>query len=192
MIESLQSGHLFLVEVLHLIWSDYPIGIDVNDVEPIEQRPFRRLVLLTEHEPNEVVITHLTWLITLELPRDLLEDPLHRLSTQRIPFVPGEVLLINKEIVVRVQLPEPAVQNIEVLITKEVPDLVDVILAVNLKQNFNEVGVPEVSEADGGVIIRVQGEEDPHYNSVCVPVLELRCALQKIKAWMRLQQYLHH
>ena len=40
----------------------------------------------------------------------------------------GQVLPVYKEVMVLVQLPELAVDHIEVLVAKEVSDLVDVIL----------------------------------------------------------------
>ena len=40
--------------------------------------------------------------------------------------VPGQILLVDKEVVVLVQLPELAVNDVKMLVAEEIGDLVDV------------------------------------------------------------------
>ena len=58
-IQILQSMHLLFVEELHLVGSDNLVVVQVNDAEPILQTPAAGLVLLGQHEPYKVLITHL-------------------------------------------------------------------------------------------------------------------------------------
>ena len=42
-------------------------------------------------------------------------------------FVPGEVLFVNQKVVVGVQLPEAAVEYVEVLVGEVLPDHINII-----------------------------------------------------------------
>ncbi len=46
-------------------------------------------------------------------------------------IVPGQVLPVDEEVVVLVQLPELAVDDVEVFVAEEIGDLVDVLLLEN-------------------------------------------------------------
>ncbi len=62
--------------------------------------------------------------------------------------VSGEVLFADEEIVIRVELPELAVDDVEVFVREEVHHLVDVVLLVqqrqHLKSGTRRVGVPHL------------------------------------------------
>ncbi len=46
-------------------------------------------------------------------------------------IVPGQVLPVDEEVVVLVQLPELAVDDVEVFVAEEISDLIDVLLLEN-------------------------------------------------------------
>ncbi len=52
----------------------------------------------------------------------------HCAHVRTVVVVPSQILLIDKEVVVFVQLPELAVDDVEMLITEIIGDLVDVFL----------------------------------------------------------------
>jgi hypothetical protein len=51
-----------------------------------------------------------------------------------VALIPGEVFLVNKEVMVGVQLPKTTIQHVEVLIGKVLPHHVNVIFVGNLKK----------------------------------------------------------
>jgi hypothetical protein len=81
---------------------------------------------------------------------------------------------------IRVELPEPAIQHVEMLIRKELSDLVDIVLICDLVQNLEQSTVLEVSERDLAVVIYIKHEENPHNHGFRVTVLKLRCCLQEL------------
>ena len=89
---------------------------------------------------------------------------------------------------ISVQLPEPAIQNVEMLIRKELSNLIDVVLVSNLVQNLIQSAVLEVSERDLAIIIYIKYEENPHNHCFRVTILELRSCLQELQTWVLFKQ----
>lgn len=100
-------------------------------------------------------------------------------------FVTREVLLVNKEVVIGVQFPEPTVKNVKMLVTEVGPHLINVLFRADNLKYVEKVGVLEVSIRYFSVIVRVKRVEYSHDYCVCVALLKLRCLLEEFKAGMR-------
>lgn len=135
-IEILQSVDLLLVKVVHFVRCNHPVVVEVDHSVPVLERALRRLVFLTEHEPDEILVAHLAFLARLELARDLLENSIDCLAGQRVSLVPRKVLLVDQKVVIGVQLPESAVQYVEVLVRKVLSHFVDVLLGGHVVQDL--------------------------------------------------------
>ena len=61
--------------------------------------------------------------------------------SRTVVVVSGEVLSVDEEVVVLVELPELAVDDVEVLVAEEVGDLVDVLLLLEQPEDGQEVGL---------------------------------------------------
>ena len=79
-------------------------------------------------------------------------------------IVPGEVLPVDEEVVVLVQLPELAVDDVEVLVAEELRDLVDVLLVLEDPQDLEEVGSAHLGDGDAAGPGTVHAEEDSGYH----------------------------
>lgn len=121
-IQVLQPVYLLVVEVVHLVRGYYFVVVQVNDFEPILDAAKRGLVFFAEHEPDEVLVVHLVLFVALELARHLVEDSVHCFPGESVALVPGEVLFVYQKVVVSIQLPEPAVQDVEVLVREVLAD----------------------------------------------------------------------
>ena len=64
---------LLLIEVLHLVRCYYLIIVQVNDLEPVLHAADGCLVLLAQHEPDEVLVVHFVLRRALEAARNLVE-----------------------------------------------------------------------------------------------------------------------
>lgn len=115
-VQVFQSVHLFLIEELHFVRSNYLVVVQVYYLEPVLDTPDCCLVFLRQHEPHEVLVIHFVFSRAFEFPGHLVEYAINCLPGQSVSFVPGEVFLVNEEVVISVQFPEPAVKHIEVLI----------------------------------------------------------------------------
>ena len=128
--------------------------------------------------------------------------------------VPAKVLPVDEEIVVLVQLPELAVDDVEVLVGEEVRDLVDVLLLVEGREHRQEVGLAQLGNRDAarpravhaveyaGYHLQVGkilywGRTPSHYvehvqsHSVDVSGVKLCGLLQEAQARMRINDVLH-
>ena len=105
-------------------------------------------------------------------------------------LVPREVLFVYEEVVISVELPKPAIQHIKMLIRKVLPHDVDIILIADLEESFQKITVSEVPPSYLAIIIRVKGKEYTHYYRISIAVLKLRCCLQELKTWMRVEKVL--
>ena len=63
--------------------------------------------------------------------------------------VPGQVSLIDEEVVIFIQFPKLAIDDVKVLVAEEVCDLVDVILLLQQPQRRQEVRVAQLRQAHG-------------------------------------------
>jgi len=92
--------------------------------------------------------------------------------------------------VIRVQLPKPAVEDVEMLVREVLPHHVDVVLVAYLMESLHQIRQLEVAPRNLVIIIGVDDEEYSHDHGVCVAILELGSGLQEFKAGMGLQQIL--
>ena len=173
MIQVLQSVDLFFIEVVHFMWSDRSILVQIDNFIPVLQRSQRSLILLWKHEPYEVFIAHLALLAWLKLAGNLVENTINCFTRKSVSLVPREVLLINQEVVICIKLPESAIKNVEVLIAKVGSHFVDVFLVTDNLKHIEEVWLLEVSESYVTVIICIQLIEYPHDDRVSISLLKL-------------------
>lgn len=171
--------HLLIVEVLHFLRSDDLVIVEVNDFEPVVQWLRCCFVFFTQHEVNEIFISHLISLLCFELPRNLLKDTIDSFPRKSVAFIPWKILLINDKVMISVQLPKPAVQHIKMLIWEVLPYLIDVVFRGYLPQNTKQGRVLEVSVRDLAIIVHVQTEKYTHDHCFWVSILKFRCCLQK-------------
>lgn len=75
--------------------------------------------------------------------------------------VPRQVLGVDVEVVVGVQLPELAVDDVEVLVGEVVGDLVDVVLLLQQRQGLQEVAAAQFHHGDAARPGAVHHVEDP-------------------------------
>lgn len=116
----------------------------------------------------------------LELPGHLLKNTIDCFAGESVPLVPTEVLLVYYEIVVRIEFPKTAIQDVEVLVAEELPYLVDVIFFGDCHQHVEQVRILEIPVGNLAVIIHIEAEEDSHDHGVGVAVLELGSRLQEL------------
>jgi hypothetical protein len=70
-----------------------------------------------------------------------------------VTLIPIEVLFVYQEVMVCVQLPKSAVQNIEMLIRKVLPHFINILFSSYILENILQVALLEVSESDLAIII---------------------------------------
>ena len=107
-------------------------------------------------------------------------------------LIPREVLLVDEEVMVRVQLPETTIKNVEVLIGEIPAHLIDILLGTDLMHRLKQVRVLEVPERYVAIVIGVEFVEYAHHDCVCVALLKLGRLLKKLQAWMLLEQVVEH
>ncbi len=78
--------------------------------------------------------------------------------------VASEVLPVDEQVMVLVELPELAVDHVEVLVAEEVGDLVDVLLVLEQPQGGQEVGPPHLGQGDLATPASVDHKENPSYH----------------------------
>lgn len=98
--------------------------------------------------------------------------------------VAGKVMLVNEKVVVAVQLPELAVNDVEVLITEVLCHLVDVVFYLQCLYDSQEVWTSQFCQADLSTPWLVNTVVDPanHLHSIVLHqplhrVLELKVAI---------------
>lgn len=79
-------------------------------------------------------------------------------------IVSGQVLPIDEQIVVLVQLPEFAVNDVKVLITEEVGDLVDVIFFLEKTEGGQQIGPPQLAQSYESTPRTIDDKEDSSYH----------------------------
>ena len=63
--------------------------------------------------------------------------------------VPRKVLPVDEQVVVLVQLPELAVDHVEVLVAEEVGDLVDIVLLLEESQRCQKIRMAQLRQTHG-------------------------------------------
>mmetsp|Transcript_71349 Transcript_71349/g.172665 ORF Transcript_71349/g.172665 Transcript_71349/m.172665 type:complete len:267 (+) Transcript_71349:108-908(+) len=164
-----------LIEVLHLVVSDATITIEVKHVEPVLHRPVRLPVLVAEQEADEVLVAHLPRHSRGELRGELAEDAVDRAAGERVPIILEQVVFVQKEVVVRIQFPEGAVDYVEVLVAEVVADHLDVVMVRELLPSLGHgrLVAAKTVQMDAPNVLAVINEEDSTDHRVCVAVLEL-------------------
>jgi hypothetical protein len=99
-IQVLESVQLFFVKVIHFLWRDNLIIVEVNDAEPVIQRLNCAFVFLAKHKVNEVFVAHFTCLVGLELSRHLIKDAVDCFAAECVAFVPAEIFFVYYKIVI--------------------------------------------------------------------------------------------
>ena len=93
-----------------------------------------------------------------------------------------QVVLANVEIVISVQLPEFAVDNVEVLVAEVLRNLIDVLLLLQQLQHLEEVRLSQLRQTDRPRPGSVEAVEDAGNDGVHVPRVELLRLFQEQKA----------
>jgi hypothetical protein len=133
-VEVFQSMHLFFVEVVHFRRSYYLVVSQVDYRKPVLQGTRGGLVFFRKHEPDEVLVAHFVGLTRLKFPRYLLKYSVHGFARQSMAFIPGKVFFIYQEIMVSIQLPEAAVEHVEMLIREVLSNFIDIFFVGHLPQ----------------------------------------------------------
>lgn len=134
MIQVLQSVNLLFVEILHLVGRYYLIVVKIYYLEPIVDGAYGRFILFAKHEPDEVLIIHFVLGFTLELARDLIKYTVDCFPGERMAFISGKILFVYEEIVIIIELPKSAVEDVEVLVGEILPHDINVVLTANLEE----------------------------------------------------------
>lgn len=86
--------------------------------------------------------------------------PTQQFSPPTMAFVSREVLSINNQIMVCIQLPELAVDDVKVLIGEEISDLIDVWLVLQQSQDLEEVATTQLTGRDTTIPVAIHNVED--------------------------------
>jgi hypothetical protein len=134
---------------------NYVVEVQVYHLEPVAQRLGGRLVFFIQHEENKVFVVHFIFLLAFELSWHLVKNSIYCLSRERMAFITGEVLLIDKEVVICVKFPESAVKHVKVLVGEILSDNIYIAFVGDLDENIVQVGQLEVSPSDLTIVIRI-------------------------------------
>ena len=115
---------------------------------------------------DEIFVGHEARFFGDELSWNLFENFVNHFSWERVPGVFWKIILWNMEIVVLVQFPELAVQNIKMLIWEKIPDCVNVLLLVDLIQGLHQIGKFEISKSNLSIVVSIKGIENSLNHSV--------------------------
>ena len=97
-------------------------------------------------------------------------------------IVTGQVLSVNKQIMIFIKLPKLAVYHIEMFVAEEVCNLVDILLVLEQFQCWQELGSSELRDCYLPAPGPVDFIEYPGYHSVHVAGVELSGLLQEQEA----------
>lgn len=81
----------------------------------------------------------------MELFHSLRKDSFQSLSRQSIARIFRELFPAELEVVIIIEFPELDIDDVEVLITKEIRIFIDVRLSFDVNQALKNVGVPKLS-----------------------------------------------
>ncbi len=81
----------------------------------------------------------------MELFHSLRKDSFQSLSRQSIARIFRELFPAELEVVIIIEFPELDINDVEVLITKEIRIFIDVRLSFDVNQALKNVGVPKLS-----------------------------------------------
>mmetsp|Transcript_21395 Transcript_21395/g.49810 ORF Transcript_21395/g.49810 Transcript_21395/m.49810 type:complete len:228 (-) Transcript_21395:448-1131(-) len=167
--------------------ADAAVPVEVKHVEPVLHGPVGLAILVAEQETDEVLVAHLPRHRRSELRGDLTEDALYRAPGECVTVVLEQVVLVQEEVMVRVQLPERAVNYVEVLVAEVVADHLDVVVIRQLLPSLYHGGLvaAQAVQVDATHILAVVHEEDPADHRVRVAILKLLRLTEKVQARVR-------
>jgi len=106
-----------------------------------------------------------------------------------------ELIFGDLEVVVLVELPEAAVEHLEVFLAEELPHIVDVLFCVDSHEGLLQRTLLHVQQFEASLVVVVLGPEDADNHGVRLALLELWRALQKqqprVHQQQRVQERLH-
>lgn len=108
--------------------------------------------------------------------------PVHRLLRQRVRVVPRKVRLADDKVVVRVQLPELAVQHVKVLVTQVAVHQIDVLLLVRVRERVHKARVANVAGAQTAAAAAVRDHKDARNHRAGIFFLEFGRRVQELEA----------
>ena len=79
------------------------------------------------YEVKRHVITVIAMMV---LGGNLREDPIDGLARESMAIIPQQILAIQQEIMIHVEFPKLAIQDVKMLVTKELAHLVDVVVFI--------------------------------------------------------------
>ena len=85
---------------------------------------------------------------------------LHAVATPTMVLVSREVLSINDKIMVRVKLPEFAIDDIKVFVREEVGYLINVWFLLEQRQHLEEVAPAKLAGRDAAVPVAINNVKD--------------------------------
>lgn len=104
--------------------------------------------------------------------------------------VPRQVVLVDEQIVVAIQLPELAVDHVEVLVAEVLRDLVDVVLLLQQLDHVQEIRPPQFRNRYPARPGAIDAVENPGDDGVDVARMELGGFLEEGEPWMGLDHVL--
>ena len=104
------------------------------------------------------------------------------MSTSTVLIVAGQILSVDKQIMIFIKLPKLAVYHIEMFVAEEVCNLVDIVLILEQFQCWQELGSSQLRDCYLPAPGPVDFVEYPGYHSVDVAGVELGGLLQEEEA----------
>ncbi len=90
--------------------------------------------------------------------------------------VAGQILFVDEEVVILVELPELAVDDVKVFVAEEVGDLVDVVLLLEQADRGQQIRVAQLAQADLARPRPVHVVENPRYHlRICISMNNNQC-----------------
>ena len=115
----------------------YLIVVQVYYFEPVLYTTNSCFVFFWKHKPYEVLVIHFIFRRAFEPSGNLVKYTVNSLSGKGVTFVSREILLIYKKIVVCIQLPEPTIKDVKMLIGKVLAYNVDIVFVAHLYKSFH-------------------------------------------------------
>lgn len=103
----------------------------------------------------------------------------------------GQILLVNVEIMIAIQLPKFAIDDVKVLVAEIRHDLIDVLLLLQQLNHVQQVRFAQLSGRDLARPAAVHVVEDARYHGVHVAGVKLCCLLQECQPRVRIDDILY-
>lgn len=89
-----------------------------------------------------------------------------------------------------IEFPKSNVDDVEILITKEIWVEVDIIFGLDIEERLEDIGSFELTEAHLVIVLAIGHVEHAMDHTEGVPLLELRSILEEVKAGVQFQDLL--